>query len=881
MIMTSLADMQSRDDESLESESTSGDEDTGEPCSTELFLTAVEYTTVENMPVTHLFGRDGAGKRHHIEVTGHRPSFYVRASEFTDRVANHYAVRDHESGYETLDGDNAVRVYLDLPEQVPDVRELFCQHYEADVLYGNRFLIDNGVTTGVKIALSNTRPTLCGGDNRVDVTDVSPCERPDVAPRVCTVDIEVASDSGFPSPDDADSPVVSIVAHDSYTDEYSGWLLWPDDNDVGVSDVCSQTHVFDDEDRLLDDFNAYVDAYEPDILTGWASNQFDYKYLISRCRNLSVWSYQQWSPLEQTYTTKYGPVSEGTVFVDMMGAYEKTQIHNLKDKSLDAIADKELGDTKLDVADSHADMWRDSPREFLEYNRVDVELVTRINEAAGCINLLTHIRDISGVNYDDPIGGNYEVMDQVFLRRSQEMNLCLPTSEPPDRNWYYGAYVFDTVGGLHKNVIYLDISSLYPSLIKQLNVSPEAMCGSEKPDGCYAKTYIDRRSDNVKKSDDPDMEPLYYEADTVGFIPSLVDELIEMKDVYRGTEKYEAVKRIVNSVYGVTSDADSYGKGFRLFDWRLGEGITLAGRLVIQECAKLAVEYLHDNGFTDAKVVVGDTDGMGIALESVNDIDEALAAGMDVEQHLNDALPSVSSELFEIDESDNEMQIECESYASKLVTVADTQKRYAKRVRWDEGDTCDEIEITGFEAIRSDVAEVTVDVQEKLFDLLLTKPLGEAIDEYGQYLRDVLQQIENGEYPLDKLGQTAGIGQPLDEYGSVDRTPQPQYRGAKYSNEHVYAEDAIGEGDRPLWAYVSRVRGLPRTYSADTAEDGQKVDAIAVLEADDLPDGVEIDTTKMCEKAIKDPVTDILSQMGYSYDSLIADTDQTDITDYW
>ena len=55
--MTSLADMQSSD----------------EGNSLELFLTAVEYTTVENMPVTHLFGRDASGQRHHIEVTGHRP----------------------------------------------------------------------------------------------------------------------------------------------------------------------------------------------------------------------------------------------------------------------------------------------------------------------------------------------------------------------------------------------------------------------------------------------------------------------------------------------------------------------------------------------------------------------------------------------------------------------------------------------------------------------------------------------------------------------------------------------------------------------------------------------------------------------------------------
>ena len=194
-----------------------------------------------------------------------------------------------------------------------------------------------------------------------------------------------------------------------------------------------------------------------------------------------------------------------------------------------------------------------------------------------------------------------------------------------------------------------------------------------------------------------------------------------------------------------------------------------------------------------------------------------------------------------------------------------------------KGEQTDNIETKGFEAVRSDVAEVTVDAQEKLFGLLLTQPLGEAIDEYGMWLRGLLEEIESGEYPLDKLGQRSGIGQPLNQYGSKNRTPQPVYRGSRYANQYVYGDDVIGEGDRPLWLYVSRVKGLPRTYNADTAEDGQAVDAIAVLEADDLPDGVEIDTSKMIEKTIKDPIAPILDNVGYEYDELISSHSQTDV----
>jgi len=770
---------------------------------------------------------------------------------------------------------------------VPDTRELFDEHFEADVLYERRFLIDTKITTGVRVDTSATRPTLCGGDKRVDVSAVSPCDRPDVAPRVCTVDIEVASEDGFPDAQEASDPVVSIVAHDSYSDEYTGWLLRPDNSDVDLSGVCSQTHVFDDEDRLLDDFNSYVDAYEPDILTGWFSNDFDFPYLIQRCRELSVWSYFDWSPLDECYTTQYGPVADGLVFVDMLGAYEKTQIHNLKDKSLDAVAEKELDDTKLDVADGYTEMWRNSPVEFFRYNKVDVELVTRINEAAEAIQLLTSLRDITGVQYDEPIGGNFEIMDTTFLRHAQERDICLPSASKPDVTDYHGAYVYEPVPGIHETVVYPDYSSLYPYMMYQCNMSPETLIGTadELDASAYTEddcvwTYVDTQTapedkENVE-ADESRMEKLYFVSSDIdaGFVREVLDDVMGMADQYSG-KKYEAVKRVRNSTYGFLGDSDSYGRGSRLYDWRVAEGITLGGQRVLKAGAEQFAERVADS---DAEVIYGDTDAAVTTLPNT-DLKEAIAISEDAADAVNDWLDGYCRETFNCESM---MQLEIESLADKIY-LHNRKKRYAQRIIWndDEGWVDDSsIDIKGLEAVRSDVADVTVEAQQQLLQLLLTQPLGEAIDEYSEYLRDLLQRIETGEYPLDKLAQTAGIGQPLDEYGSVDRTPQPQYRGARYANQHIYNEDAIGEGDRPLWLYVSRVRGMPRIYSADTAEDGQKVDAIAVLEADDLPDGITVDTDKMIEKTIKDPVGPILNNVGHDYDELISPTDQTDVLQF-
>jgi DNA polymerase I len=654
---------------------------------TDLFLTNIEYTEVGGRPLIHLFGRDSDGNHHHQQVYGHNPHLSVPEDEYTDRIGNHYAVRNVSEGRETLDGRDTVRIDTKLPSHVNELREMFDEPLEADVLYESRFLIDTDITTGVSVPSDTDR---CHYD------DISPCEPPDVAPRVLTVDIEVAADDGFPDAEDAEWPVISIVGYNNYDDEYVGWLLCTDecqwDATDGINvDTLDDIRVYNDEVTLLDDFNQYVGDVQPDILTGWFSNDFDYPYLLNRCRNLSVWSYQMWSPLENAYTSTYGPVVDGVSCVDMLGVYEKTQIHNLKDKSLDAIAHKELDVGKIDIGDDYKETWLTDPETLLEYNHLDVELVTRIDEAVGGIELFTNLRNITGVSYEDPVGGNFEIMDITFLRRAKEYGYSLPTADKPEKDWYYGAKVFNPRAGISNDVVYMDVSSLYPSLIKQLNVSPETL-RVEKPDEDYAISYIDTRSDNVKETSEPELTPVYYTTTKSGFVASLVDELIDMKNEYRGTGKYEAVKRITNSVYGVLSDADSYGEGFRLFDWRMGESICLSGRKIVTACSELCLKWCHENGYDNAYITMGDTDGFGICLPSSDGKNESLRVGYEMEMYVNENIPEKSSELFDIDTSQNEIELECESYAARVFIKGEdngksdvgVRKKYAQRIQWEK-----------------------------------------------------------------------------------------------------------------------------------------------------------------------------------------------------
>ena len=59
--------------------------------------------------------------------------------------------------------------------------------------------------------------------------------------------------------------------------------------------------------------------------------------------------------------------------------------------------------------------------------------------------------------------------------------------------------------------------------------------------------------------------------------------------------------------YGTFGDSSSYGKGFRLFDWRLAESITIFGREVLNYTAEEFTKYLQEEEYSDSELIGGDS----------------------------------------------------------------------------------------------------------------------------------------------------------------------------------------------------------------------------------------------------------------------------------
>jgi hypothetical protein len=147
-------------------------------------------------------------------------------------------------------------------------------------------------------------------------------------------------------------------------------------------------------------------------------------------------------------------------------------------------------------------------------------------------------------------------------------------------------------------------------------------------------------------------------------------------------------------------------------------------------------------------------------------------------------------------------------------------------------------------------------------------------------IKSKVDAINNGGIANSEIARPKGMSKDPSEYGSPTDTPMPTYRGAKYANQQ-FDWERLGEGSKPQLLYIERVRGgYPSTYTAETKEDGREVDAIALEEPDKVPDSFVVDTSKMVEKTLEDPLTPILEAMDWSFDEALSDSTQVGIGDF-
>ena len=467
----------------------------------EIGITQVDYTIAgrgdDERPLIHVFGRTADGRAEHVRVTGFRPYFYAPAATVDDdELLTYDRITDWE--YTDADGEpfrsirdeELVKIYGQTPRDVGEIRTDF-DHYEADVLFPNRFLIDKDIESGIRVpARRDESGQLIVHHEEVTPTDLI------AEPRVCMLDIEVDDRNGFP--EEGEERIVCLTAHDSVDDEYVCWLYEPPE---GTDDIPTDlpsyeflsgrpeldVRAFATEEAMLDDVLRFVEERDVDILSGWNFTDFDAPYLLDRLDRLDPrtdydLSVERLSRVDEVWRSDWGgPSVKGRVVFDLLYAYQRTKFTELDSYRLDDVGERELGVGKERYPGDIGDLWEDDPEQLLAYNLRDVELCVELNTDQEIIPFWNEVRSFVGCKLEDATTPGDAV--DVYVLHKAHGRFVLPSKGQQDTEDYEGGAVFDPVTGVKENVTVLDLASLYPMSMRTINASPETKVDPDTYDG--------------------------------------------------------------------------------------------------------------------------------------------------------------------------------------------------------------------------------------------------------------------------------------------------------------------------------------------------------------------------------------------------------------
>ena len=699
---------------------------------------------------------------------------------------------------------------------------------------------------------------------RVLVDTYTDSDLPSEGHVILTYDIECEMESGLPDPEEATNELTSIALHDSATKQ--AWVLVMDKAGEMVEKTTEKAIVLPfrtEEDMLM----KYLELYEminPTIVTGWNIDYFDTPMLYNRIKRLLGKQHaNRLSPIGECFWSPYRKrfFMAGVSYLDYMALYKNFTYSELDSYRLDSIAQKELGRGKIEYEGNLDLLFKDDIEKFIEYNLVDVELVVGFEEKLQFIDLCRGICHVGHVPYEDFVYSS-KYLEGALLTYLRRGGLVAP-NKPADRREkmealkankqekFIGAYVKAPIVGKYDWIYDLDLTSLYPSIIMSINISPETKIGkiqewdvqkylNKEVDTYYIdddtitkenlKEYLDKSKFSVASNG------VLYRTDEVGCIPGILDlwfkKRVEYKDEmvkygkagdndkYAFYHKRQLVQKILlNSLYGVLGLP-----AFRFYDVDNATAVTTTGQTVIKSTADMAnIKYNKELGTPDLDSnIYIDTDSvffsavplMDKRFPNWKDEEQNTIAGYvndiasEMQDYLNDFYDIMSKKIFNVDVDKHRLEIKMENVAKAGLWIA--KKRYAQWIISDNGVPCDKLDVKGLDVKRSSFPKAFQECMGKvLIDIL--KGVGE--EELTKYVLDFKKNMENR--PNSEIAKNTAVKNLKKYMPKGKRVPFTTMKGTP---AHVKAAIAYNDlithfkvpfkygpmvnGDKVKWVYL-------------------------------------------------------------------------------
>lgn len=377
-----------------------------------------------------------------------------------------FYAKDPNGQYKSIFGESLKKINCDNRRQFYSLRKSFEDHerYESDVNRVHKFLSENY--------------------GEEDIPE----------PHIGYFDIEVAytERTKYSNPELAENDIISVAVTDGQTGLTTILALPPPtmNYDTAVEIMNSVTEngeIYACEPELI---NRMMELLEPfDIISGWNSKSYDIKYIVNRinrimdpntARRLCMCGMM---PRERTmWNEKFKREEEyydlvGRVHLDYMELYRKYTYTELSSYKLDNIAYIELDEKKVEYSGTLDQLYKQDFKKFIAYNIKDTELIYRLEQKLKFINT-TNIRSHQNGVVMGAAMGTVSIVEQAIINEAHRYYGEVVFDRPEkneEETGAAGAFVVNPKTGIRKFVAGNDINSLYPSVIRALNASPETI----------------------------------------------------------------------------------------------------------------------------------------------------------------------------------------------------------------------------------------------------------------------------------------------------------------------------------------------------------------------------------------------------------------------
>lgn len=385
--------------------------------------------------------RNEKGVRDKLKILGFRPRFYVEEAELTP---DHPKLRGIEPGYKGVYGEHLKKLIMQDPTDVGGFhgvggfRKEFDRHWEADIDFIRRLLVNTGIRSGFEVMTKR---------KVVNFKDLVPADF-SLPPLESFLDIETYSSDRMPDPLRPTQKITCATLWDSKNEKYITILL---DYDKGKAVMEKDWTIFKvpHEAQLILLVRKFLKTVMPDVATEWSG--FDFDYLVPRAKRFKI----DFDCLR------------GVCIFDLLAGYEKLYKKG-SNRLKDVAYDEGLTD-EVEPEVDYAWLWDEDRMRLARRNKRHVQWMVELNrkKANGdLIRFYWNLKNYAGV--EDLRGTLYHgVLVDTMLLRKYHGKYVLPSrpSRGIKRESKLGGLIKQPPRGLFEDVVVYDFSRYYPNLM--------------------------------------------------------------------------------------------------------------------------------------------------------------------------------------------------------------------------------------------------------------------------------------------------------------------------------------------------------------------------------------------------------------------------------